>query len=70
MDQPEDESMIDDPGMEELAMNEGNSWRQNLFEGKIRWYSGENIWENEPETELLERIISRFLQLLPIEKYL
>jgi len=23
MDQPEDEAMIDDPGMEELAMNEG-----------------------------------------------
>jgi len=54
----------------ELAMNESNSWRLNLLEGKIHWYSGKKIWENEPETELSERMKSRFLQLLPIEKYL
>jgi len=54
----------------EQAMNEDNSWRLNLFEGEIRWYSGDKIWENEPETDLSERIKSRFLQLLPIEKYL
>lgn len=54
----------------ELAMNEDNSWRLNLVEGNIRWSSGESNWDNEPETELSERIKSRFLQLLPIEKYL
>jgi len=53
-----------------LAMNEDNSWRLKLFEGKVRWYSGEKTWDNEPETDLSERIKSRFLQLLPIEKYL
>jgi len=61
------ESLADDM---EVAMNEENSWRLNLFEGKIRWYSGEKIWENEPETKLSERIKSRLLQLLPIEEYL
>jgi len=61
------ESLADDI---ELAMNEGNSWRLNLLEGEVRWYSGEEIWENEPETELSERIKSRILQLLPIDKYL
>lgn len=54
----------------EQAMNEDNSWRLNLFEGDIRWYSGDEIWEKEPETDLSERIKSSFLQLLPIEKYL
>jgi putative cardiolipin synthase len=54
----------------ELAMNEKNSWRLNLFKGKIHWYSGEKMWDSEPETNLSERIKSRFLQLLPIEKYL
>ncbi|MEI6858833.1 MAG: phospholipase D family protein [Shewanella sp.] len=53
-----------------LAMHEDNSWRLNLHEGKLRWYSGTQIWESEPETGQWERIKSRFLQLLPIEKYL
>ena len=61
------ESLADD--MVE-AMNENNSWRLNLRDGKLRWYSGKESWESEPETDLLERIKSRFLQLLPIEKYL
>jgi putative cardiolipin synthase len=54
----------------EQAMNEDNSWRLGLDEGKTRWYSGTKYWENEPETDRSERIKSRFLQLLPIEKYL
>jgi putative cardiolipin synthase len=54
----------------EQAMNEENSWRLNLFEGDIHWYSGKEVWEKEPETEFSERIKSRLLQLLPIEKYL
>jgi putative cardiolipin synthase len=54
----------------EQAMNEDNSWRLGLDEGKTRWYSGTKHWENEPETDRSERIKSRFLQLLPIEKYL
>ncbi|PKG84972.1 phospholipase D family protein [Colwellia sp. 75C3] len=54
----------------EQAMNEDNSWRLNLHEGKVRWSSGTKHWENEPETGRSERIKSRFLQLLPIEKYL
>lgn len=54
----------------EQAMNEDNSWRLNLLKGDIRWYSGDKIWEKEPETDLSERIKSSFLQLFPIEKYL
>lgn len=54
----------------ELAMSEDNSWRLSLYEGKTRWYSGDNSWESEPETGKWERFKSRFLQLLPIEKYL
>lgn len=61
------DSLADDM---EQAMNEENSWRLNLIDGKLRWHSGTKTWENEPETELSERIKSRFLQLLPIEKYL
>ena len=61
------ESLADDI---EQAMNENNSWRLNLIEGKLHWYSGEKTWDSEPETDLSERIKSRFLQLLPIEKYL
>lgn len=61
------ESLADDM---ERAMNEDNSWRLKLIEGKIHWYSGESQWDKEPETNLSERIASRFLQLLPIEKYL
>jgi putative cardiolipin synthase len=52
------------------AMNEDNSWRLNLTDGKVFWSSGNEVWEDEPETELSERIKSRLLQLLPIEKYL
>ncbi|EDQ01350.1 phospholipase D family protein [Shewanella benthica] len=54
----------------EQAMSEDNSWRLNLHEDKLRWYSGSKIWEVEPETDLSERIKSYLLQLLPIEKYL
>ena len=61
------ESLADDI---EQAMNEVNSWRLNLHEGKIRWYSGTKIWESEPETGQWERIKSSILQLFPIEKYL
>lgn len=52
------------------AMNEDNSWRLDLLEGKVRWHSGTKIWESEPESTLSERLKSRFLQLFPIEKYL
>lgn len=61
------ENLADDM---EQAMNDDNSWRLNLHEGKVRWYSGKKTWEIEPETDLSERIKSRLLQLLPIEKYL
>lgn len=54
----------------EQAMNEDNSWRLNLLEGDLRWYSGTETWESDPETGQWERAKSRFLQLLPIEKYL
>ena len=52
------------------AMSEENSWRLDLTDGKVHWYSGEQNWDKEPETDLTERITSRLLQLLPIEKYL
>ncbi|MCK6262132.1 phospholipase D family protein [Vibrio sp. ZSDE26] len=52
------------------AMNEENSWRLGLEEGDPRWYSGDKVWETEPETGRWERFNSRFLQLFPIEKYL
>ncbi len=61
------ESLADDM---KLAMSEANSWRLNLRDGKIRWYSGKDEWNKEPETELSQRVKSSFLQLLPIEKYL
>jgi putative cardiolipin synthase len=54
----------------EFAMNEENSWRLKLTDGKVFWHSGSKTWENEPDTELSQRIKSRFLQLFPIEKYL
>ena len=54
----------------EQAMDEDNSWRLNLQQGEIRWYSGQQSWEREPETGKWQRFKSRFLQLLPIEKYL
>lgn len=52
------------------AMKEENSWRLNLQEGEVRWYSGKEHWEKEPETGRWKRFKSRFFQLLPIEKYL
>jgi len=51
-------------------MSEDNSWRLNLHEGDIRWYSGTKIWESDLETGLWQRFKSRFLQLFPIEEYL
>jgi len=61
------ENLADDM---EQVMDEDNSWRLQLDEGNIYWYSGQNKWEVEPETALSRRIKSRLLQLLPIEKYL
>ncbi|AJR08534.1 phospholipase D family protein [Photobacterium gaetbulicola] len=54
----------------EAAMEDENSWRLNLEEGNVRWYSGSESWDNEPDTGQWERIKSRLLQLFPIEKYL
>ncbi|MGC9491917.1 phospholipase D family protein [Vibrio genomosp. F10] len=52
------------------TMNEDHSWRVNLESGEVRWHSGSESWDSEPETGRWERVKSRFLQLLPIEKYL
>ncbi|PSU36270.1 phospholipase D family protein [Photobacterium lutimaris] len=54
----------------ERAMSEDNSWRLNLDNGDIRWYSGMESWDSEPEAGRWERLQSRFLQFFPIEKYL
>ncbi|MDN3702539.1 phospholipase D family protein [Vibrio artabrorum] len=54
----------------EQAMSEDNSWRLELKDGDVYWYSGEQSWDSEPETGKWERMQSGFLQLLPIEKYL
>ncbi|WP_299689112.1 phospholipase D family protein [uncultured Vibrio sp.] len=54
----------------EQAMSEDNSWRLELEDGDVYWYSGEQSWDSEPETGQWERMQSGFLQLLPIEKYL
>lgn len=54
----------------EQAMDDNNSWRLDLHEGDIHWYSGSESWETEPETGQWDRVKSRLLQLLPIEKYL
>ncbi|MCX2758842.1 phospholipase D family protein [Vibrio sp. Sgm 22] len=54
----------------EQAMSEDNSWRLELEDGDVYWYSGEQSWDSEPETGKWERMQSGFLQLLPIEKYL
>jgi len=54
----------------EQAMNEDNSWRLELDDGDIRWHSGTESWNSDPETDQWERFKSGFLQLLPIEKYL
>ena len=52
------------------AMNKDNSWRLELVDGDIHWYSGTDSWKVDPETGQWQRIKSGFLQLLPIEKYL
>lgn len=54
----------------EQAMQEENSWHLQLQKGELLWYSGTKNSLSEPETGQWERIKSRFLQLLPIEKYL
>ena len=54
----------------EQAMSEDNSWRLDLDDGDIRWYSGKQSWKCDPETSQWERFKSGFLQLLPTEKYL
>ncbi|PMJ96389.1 phospholipase D family protein [Vibrio sp. 10N.261.55.A7] len=52
------------------AMIEENSWSLSLEEGDVRWWSGEESLNSEPETGRWERFESYFLQLFPIEKYL
>jgi len=54
----------------EQAMDESNSWRLGLRDGDIHWYSEETSWKRDPETGQWERIKSKLLQFLPIEKYL
>ncbi|MDV5168918.1 phospholipase D family protein [Photobacterium rosenbergii] len=54
----------------EVAMEEENSWRLGLDDGNVRWYSGTQSWDSEPDTSQWDRVKSRFLQLFPIEKYL
>ena len=54
----------------ERAMNQDNSWSLHLHNGNVQWRSDGESWDNEPKTELMERIKSRLLQLLPLEKYL
>ncbi|MFA0546133.1 phospholipase D family protein [Vibrio splendidus] len=54
----------------EQAMSDDNSWRLELEDGDVYWYSGDQSWDSEPETGKWERMQSGFLQLLPIEKYL
>lgn len=52
------------------AMQEKNSWRLDLHNGKPRWYSKEKTWDSEPKIGKWKRFNSYLLQLLPIEKYL
>ncbi|MEH6822428.1 MAG: phospholipase D family protein [Motiliproteus sp.] len=54
----------------EQAMQFQNSWQLQLQEGELRWFSGEQNWTTDPETRAWDRVKSRLLQLLPIEKYL
>ena len=69
--------LIDDPTIAdklateiEVAMDEENSWRLDLDNGNVRWFSGQDSWDSEPDTSQWDRAKSRFLQLFPIEKYL
>jgi putative cardiolipin synthase len=52
------------------AMNQDNSWRLELQNGNVQWYSGSESFDHEPDTGKWQRFESYFLQLLPIEKYL
>ena len=52
------------------AMQEKNSWRLDLHNGKPRWYSEKKTWNSEPRIGKWKRFNSYLLQLLPIEKYL
>ncbi|MDN2483600.1 phospholipase D family protein [Vibrio agarivorans] len=54
----------------EHAMDVNNSWSLSLEEGDVRWYSGDESWDTEPDTGQWDRFKSGFLQLFPIEKYL
>lgn len=54
----------------EQAMFDENSWRLHLKQDAVQWSSGKETWDSEPETGQWDRIKSRLLQLLPIEKYL
>ncbi|MGF1752162.1 phospholipase D family protein, partial [Vibrio makurazakiensis] len=67
----EDESVAQSLALDiENAMNEDNSWYLDLKEGDVYWHSEGKSWDSEPETGNWERFQSRFLQLIPIEKYL
>ncbi|RJG50065.1 phospholipase D family protein [Motilimonas pumila] len=55
---------------QQQAMTPENSWRLALEHNEVRWYSGQQQWQQEPETGQWQRLQSKFLQLLPIEKYL
>ncbi|MGL6314109.1 phospholipase D family protein [Vibrio sp. WXL103] len=54
----------------EQTMLDENSWHLELDEGDIRWHSGGQTWNTDPDTGRWERFQSRFIQLFPIEKYL
>lgn len=56
--------------IQQQALTPTNSWRLALEQDEVRWYSGEQHWQHEPETGQWQRLQSEFLQLLPIEKYL
>ena len=54
----------------EHAMQAENSWELQFRDGRLHWISNNEDWTNEPETGQWERIKSKFIQLLPVEKYL
>jgi len=54
----------------ERAMSDVNSWKLTAQEDKLQWYSEGVTLYADPETSMWQRVKSKFLQLLPIEKYL
>ena len=49
-------------------MHEDNSWRLDLDDGELRWYSGTQSWESNSETSQWQRFKSGFLQLQPLRR--